>query len=269
MANPLSQDLNAMRQTLLFGALETVAFNSNRQNPDLKLFEFGNVYAFNLQKELDNPLKQYIQGERLSMLVSGERNPESWMSKQEPVSFYFIKKTVENLLERLGVSLERINYEFVSDELFSEALVLEYNKISLATLGLINRKITRQFDLKQAIYFAEIDWDKLLKAVRNFKVEYREIAKFPEVRRDLSLLLDKKITFDALKNEAFKQERKLLKAVSLFDVYEGKNLDEGKKSYALSYILQDDAKTLTDKQIDKIMNSIIRSYDQLFGAKLR
>jgi phenylalanyl-tRNA synthetase beta chain len=269
LANPLSQDLNAMRQTLLFGALEAVAFNSNRQNPDLKLFEFGNVYALTGKNDIQNPLQAYTQGERIALVVSGFRAPESWMVKQEQVSFYFLKKTVENVLGRLGVQLDKVSSTYFSNELFAEGLMLEYNKMPLATLGLVSRKIRKQFDLKQEVFFAEIDWDKLLKAVRNYKVEFTELSKFPEVRRDLSLLLNKEVAFDDLKNEAFKLEKKLLKSVSLFDVYEGKNLDDDKKSYALSFVMQDESKTLTDKQIDKIMNAMIRNFEQNFGAKLR
>ena len=172
-------------------------------------------------------------------------------------------------MERLGIVMEKVNYRYITDELFAEALVMEYNKMEVAVLGLVNRKIRKQFDLKQEVYFAEINWDKLLKAVRNVKVEFKELAKFPEVRRDLSLLIQNSVSFDELKQEALRTERKLLKEVSLFDVYEGKNLGEGKKSYALSFILQDETKTLTDKQIDKIMNNIIRNFDQNFAATLR
>lgn len=269
LANPLSQDLNAMRQTLLFGALEAVAFNSNRQNPDLKLFEFGNVYNLDADKQSDNPLNKYSQGERLAMIISGDRAPESWMQKQEPASFYFLKTTVENVLTRLGVIMDKVVYQSEQNELFAESLVLEYQKMPIARLGLVNRKIAKSFDIKQAIYFTEIDWDKLLKAVRNFKVEFAELPKFPEVRRDLSLLLNNSVTFNDLKSEAFRLEKKLLKSVSLFDVYEGENLEEGKKSYAISFIMQDETKTLTDKQIDKIMNNMIRNFEQKFDAKLR
>ncbi|MGE4287411.1 MAG: phenylalanine--tRNA ligase subunit beta [Salinivirgaceae bacterium] len=269
LANPLSQDLNSMRQTLLFGALEAIAFNSNRQHPDLKFFEFGNVYALNSNQEIQNPLQKYMQGERLALCVSGNRAPESWLLKQEPVSFYYLKRNVEHVMERLGIVMEKVSFRYISNELFTEALVMEYNKMELAVLGLVNRKVRKQFELKQDIYFAEINWDKLLKAVRNAKVEFKELAKFPEVRRDLSLLLQNNVSFDDLKQEALRTERKLLKEVSLFDVYEGKNLGEGKKSYALSFILQDETKTLTDKQIDKIMNNIIRNFDQKFAATLR
>jgi phenylalanyl-tRNA synthetase beta chain len=227
------------------------------------------VYALNSNQEIQNPLQKYIQGERLALCVSGNRTPESWMFKQEPVSFYYLKRNVENVMERLGIVMEKVNYRYISDELFAEALVMEYNKMDVAVLGLVNRKIRKQFELKQEVYFAEINWDKLLKAVRNVKVEFKELAKFPEVRRDLSLLLQNNVSFDELKQEALRTERKLLKDVSLFDVYEGKNLGEGKKSYALSFILQDETNTLTDKQIDKIMNNIIRNFDQNFAATLR
>ncbi|MBI9065883.1 MAG: phenylalanine--tRNA ligase subunit beta [Salinivirgaceae bacterium] len=267
--NPLSQDLNGMRQTLLFGALEAVSFNSNRQNADLKLFEFGNCYFYNGKEQNENPLKKYSQSEKLSVVVSGNRSAESWMQKTEPVSFYYIKSVVETVFEKMGVNLQKTKTEAISNELFSEGLTFEYNNNSIGKIGSVHKKIRKGFEIKQDVYFAELNWDALLKIAKKHKVEYAEISKFPEVRRDLSLLLDAKISFDELRNEAFSVERKLLKNVSLFDVYEGDKIGEGKKSYALSFVLQDENKTLNDKQIDKIMNNMIRTFDQKFGAKIR
>jgi phenylalanyl-tRNA synthetase beta chain len=267
--NPLSQDLNGLRQTLLFGCLEAVALNTNHQNPDLKLFEFGNTYQVDAAKVSTNPLDKYKQGEKLALVVSGNRSAESWFAKQEKASFYFLKSTVENVLARLGVDAKKISATYFSNELFSDGLVLEYNKLELGKLGLVQRKITKPFDIKHDVFYAEIDWEKLLKAIKNYKPEFTELNKYPEVRRDLSLLLSKKVTFDSLKDEAYKLERKLLKDVSLFDVFEGDKLGADKKSYALSFILQDETKTLTDKQIDKIMDNLIRVYETQFDAKLR
>jgi phenylalanyl-tRNA synthetase beta chain len=176
---------------------------------------------------------------------------------------------VETVFIRLGVDQKKLTTSAFSNDLFSDGLVWEYNKMDLGKIGIVQRKVCKQFDSKQDVYYAEIDWEKLLKAIRNLKVEFSELPKFPEVRRDLSLLLDKKVTFDLLKTEAFKQEKKLLKEVTLFDVYEGNKLGEGKKSYALSFILQDETKTLTDKQIDKIMDNLIKVYQNQFDAKLR
>ena len=267
--NPLSQDLNGMRQTLLFGALEAVSFNSNRQNPDLKLYEFGNCYLYNGDSNSDNPLNRYSQHEKLAMAVSGRRNPESWSIANNNVSFYYLKANVENVLARLGVNIEKVVVLGLANELFYDGLTYTYNNVAIAKIGAVSNNLRKQFDLKSDVFFAELEWDKIIKAVRKHKVEFVELNKYPEVRRDLSLLLDNKVTFDELKNEAFKIERKLLKRVSLFDVYEGKNLDEGKKSYALSFILRDDTKTLKDKQIDKIMNNIIKMFGQKFGAVIR
>jgi len=267
--NPLSQDLNGLRQTLLFGTLEAVAFNSNRQNADLKFFEFGNCYNYTESNGGDNPLNKYSQSEKLSIAISGNRNPEMWNATTEPISFYYLKATVENILTRLGVNIEKIYVLGISDDLYAEGLSFTYNNVEIAKLGLISNKIAKKFEVKQPVYYAELEWEKIIKAIRKHKTEFVELPKYPEVRRDLSLLLDRKVTYNELKREAFSVEKKLLKKVSLFDVYEGENLGEGKKSYALSFILADETKTLKDKQIDKIMNSIIRSFEQNFGATIR
>jgi phenylalanyl-tRNA synthetase beta chain len=269
IVNPLSQDLNGMRQTLLFGVLEVVAFNSNRQNADLKLFEFGNCYFYNKENAGENPLNKYSQQEKLAIAVSGNRNPEWWNAKNEPISFYNLKASVENVLTRLGVDLQKVIVSGLQNELFAEGLSYAYNNVLIANLGSVSKKMKKQFDVKQDVYFADLSWDKILKATRKHKVEFVELPKYPEVRRDLSLLIDLGITFEELKNEALKVEKKLIKRISLFDVYEGKNLPEGKKSYAMSFILRDDTKTLNDSQIDKIMNSIIRQLGIKFGAAIR
>ncbi len=267
--NPLSQDLNGMRQTLLFGALETIAFNSNRQNADLKLYEFGNCYFYNSESGSDNPINKYSQYEKLTLAVSGKRSPESWNTENNSVSFYYLKTNVENALIKLGVNIEKTVISGFANELFSDGLTYTYNNIEIAKIGVISTKLKKQFELKNNVYFAELEWEKIIKAIRKHKVEFVELNKYPEVRRDLSLLLDNSITFDELKNEAFKTERKLLKQISLFDVYEGEKLEDGKKSYALSFVLCDDTKTLKDKQIDKIIKKIINLFEQKFGAVIR
>ncbi len=267
--NPLSQELNGMRQTLLFGALEATAFNSNRQNADLKLFEFGNCYYFNANNNSGNPLNKFSQSEKLSVLMTGDRHSESWYSSVAKVSFYSLKSAVDKVLERLGVDVDKIVVQGLNSELYSDGLIYQYNNVELVKLGVVSKKLRKIFELKNEVYFAEFEWDKVLKAIRKHKTEFNELPKYPEVRRDLSLLLDAGVTFDELKNEALKAERKLLKNVSLFDVYEGENLGENKKSYALSFILRDDTKTLNDKQIDKIINNFIRLFEQKFGAVIR
>jgi len=266
--NPLSQDLNAMRQTLLFGALESVAFNSNRQNSDLKLFEFGNCYFYN-DKETENPLNKYNQQEQLSIIVSGNRSKESWLTQNTPVSFYYLKAIIENILTRLGVDTDKTKIAITKTDIYSDILTYTYNNIDIANICVVSKKIKKQFDIKQDIYFAELFWDKIIKTIKKHKVEFTELPKFPSVRRDLSLLLDQKTSFKELKDEAFKIEKKLLKDVNLFDVYDGDKLEAGKKSYALSFILRDDSKTLKDKQIDKIMNNIIKSFENKFNAVIR
>lgn len=267
--NPLSQDLNAMRQSLVFGALEAVAFNSNRQNQDLKLFEFGNCYFLNKKKDVEKPVDNYSQTERLSIIVTGNRAPEMWNNKPEPASFYFLKSVVENVLARLGIDDTKIEMEGFTNAIWSEAIRLKTNNKTIATLGIIDRKLRKQFDIKNDVLYAELEWTLILKAIKKHKVTFTELPKFPEVRRDLSLLLNKSITFNELKQLALKTEKKFLKKVSLFDVFEGEQLGENKKSYALSFILLDETKTLKDKQIDKIMNSLIRNFEKEFKAQIR
>ncbi len=266
--NPLSQDLNVMRQTLLYGGLEAVAFNVNRQNPNLKLYEFGNCYAAG-NAAADKVDQKYLQSEKLSLFVTGQRSPESWMQQGAELSFYYLKKVVENVLQRLGLDLLKLKAEFVSNELISEGLELSYNNQSIGQISLIHKSVLKKFGIKQVVFWAELEWNALVKCIRKHKVEFAELAKFPAVRRDLSLLVDEQVKFDQLRQIAFNAEKKLLKEVDLFDVYEGDNLDKGKKSYALSFILQDESKTLKDKQIEKIMHSIVQLYEQNLGAKLR
>lgn len=266
--NPLSQELNVMRQTLLYGALETVAFNTNRQNSDLKLFEFGNCYYYN-PTESENPHDAYSESEKLSLLATGFANGESWTAKQSQASFYGIKAMVEQILDKLGIDLKKVSQETFSNTIFSEGLRLIYAQKTIAELGIISKKVRKGNDIKADVYFAEIEWTAVMKSIKKHKITFTEISKFPEVRRDLSLLIDKSVTFDAIKKVVQKAEKRLIRNVSLFDVYEGDKLAEGKKSYAISIILQDEEKTLNDKQIDKIMEQIIKSLDNEIGAKIR
>ncbi len=267
--NPLSQDLNGMRQTLMFGVLEAVIFNSNRQNSTLKLYEFGNCYNYNGDSKDDNPLKKYTQKEKLALAVTGNSTNESWGVETKGVSFSFLKAQVENVLSRVGVDINKLEQKVTSCDLYKEALVLSLNDKEIAVVGAINKSTLKQFDIKQDVYFAELNWGDILKGIRNHKVQFVELSKYPEVRRDLSLLLDCSVSFNTIKDIAFKVEKKLLKAVSLFDVYEGKNLGENKKSYAVSFMLQDETKTLKDKQIDKIMNKMISVLKEELNAQIR
>lgn len=267
--NPLSQELNVMRQTLLYGALETVAFNSNRQNSDLKLFEFGNCYYFNPEKKSENPHNAYSETEKLSLLTTGFSNGESWTAKQTKSSFYYIKTLTEQILDRLGINLKKVQQETFSNTIYSEGLRLIYANKTIAELGIASKRVRKETDNKADIYFAEIEWTMIMGIIKNHKVTFTDIAKYPEVRRDLSLLIDKGISFDTIKKIVLKAEKRLIKNVSLFDVYEGDKIAEGKKSYAIGITLQDEEKTLNDKQIDKIMSQIIRLLDTEIGAKIR
>ncbi|HUW07943.1 MAG TPA: phenylalanine--tRNA ligase subunit beta [Williamwhitmania sp.] len=268
IVNPLSSDLNGMRQTLLFNALEAAIFNINRRNTDLKLYEFGNCYSY-IKKESDNALSSYNEDFRLGMLVSGNQNVASWNLKAEPTNFFVLKSYAEKLLEKFGAHIEKGSVEDITNDLYSDGLTYRMGEKELFTIGKVHPKQLKQFDIKQDIYFAEIRWDLAVKLFGRNTVSYTEIPKFPEVKRDLALLVDTNITFKTLKDIALRAERKLLKSVSLFDVYEGEKLGAGKKSYALSFILQDETKTLTDAQIDKIMTSLITAYQKEAGAMLR
>lgn len=266
--NPLSNDLNVMRQTLLFGGLESVIYNQNRKNADLKLYEFGNCYYLK-DTDSENPLKKYDEEQHLALFITGNKTEENWISKEEATSFFLLKSYVENILEKLGFNLNQIESEEVSSDIFTEGLSYQYNKNQIVNFGILNKKVLKPFDIDTKVYFAEFSWDTVLKlSVRN-NIRYTEISKYPEVRRDLALLLDKEVRFAKIKELAFKAERKLLKKVSLFDVFEGEKLGANKKSYAVSFILQDENKTLTDKQIDKITNNFIRIFEKELGAQIR
>lgn len=266
--NPLSNDLNVMRQTLLFGGLESVAYNINRRNTNLKLYEFGNCYYFDASKNED-ALKKYSEEKHLSLFITGNKSEESWIIKEKPTNFFFLKSYVENTLEKLGFDLNQIVSKETSSDLFTEGLSYEYNQKQFVQFGILSQKILKAFDIDSQVYFAEFSWDTIVKASSKTNIRYTEISKYPEVRRDLALLIDKEVQFEKIKELAFKSEKKLLKKVSLFDVFEGEKLGANKKSYAVSFILQDEYKTLADKQIDKIINNFIRIFEQELGAQIR
>lgn len=270
MLNPLSSDLNVMRQTLLFGGLESIQYNLNRKNGDLRLFELGNCYFFDKEKQQnDKPLKAYSEAMHLGLFLTGKRNAESWHGAQTETSFYQMKTYVLNLLARLGIKEQDLTEEETSGEILVEGLSLKYNNKVIAELGIVSKKILQPFDLENPVYFGDINWDILMNATAKRKVIYQEIPKYPEVRRDLALLLDTSVRFKDIKALATKTEKKLLKRIALFDVYQGEKLGEGKKSYAVSFILQDETKTLKDKQIDKIMQRLTQTFERELGAQLR
>lgn len=266
--NPLSSDLNAMRQTLLFGGLETIAYNVNRKNTDLRLFEFGKVYSFH-RKEGENPLKQYKETDKLALFLTGNKNRASWNSREERTDFFNIKCYAETVLARLGFKPEELRTDETSEDIYSEGLTYTHENKPIATLGMVSRKILKTAGIEQEVCYAEFSWENMLKAVKNHRITFAPIPKFPAVKRDLALLLDRKVTFKEVRDIAMRTEKNLLKSVHLFDVYEGEQLGDGKKSYAVSFTLQDEEKTLTDKQIDKIMNKLMGTYKHVLGAEIR
>lgn len=271
LMNPLSADLNAMRQTLLFGGLESIAHNANRKNADLKFFEFGNCYYFNEEKR--NPekaLAPYSEDYHLGLWITGKRVSNSWAHQDEDSSVYELKAYVENIFARLGLQMHDLVVGNLTDDIYAAALSVQTKGGKrLATFGVVTRKLLKAFDIDNEVYYADLNWKELMKAIRNVKVNYTEISKFPAVKRDLALLIDKKVQFAEIEKIAYETEKKLLKEVSLFDVYEGKNLEAGKKSYAVSFLLQDENATLNDKQIDKVMQKLIANLQNRLGAVLR
>ena len=269
--NPLSADLGVMRQTLLFGGLESIVRNANRKNSNLRFFEFGNCYHYDeSKKEADKLIKAYTQDQHLGLWVTGKRVENSWAHPNEDASFYELKAYVENILVRLGLSLQAVTLVKGENNIFEDSIsiVTKAGKI-IAELGVVAYKLTKNMGITNEVFFADIYWDNLLKAVKKHVVEYKEISKYPAVSRDLALLVDKTVEFEQIKEIAYSTEKKLLKAVELFDVYEGKNLPEGKKSYAVNFILQDEQKTLNDKQIDSIMKKLIDNLTKRLNAELR
>lgn len=266
--NPLSSDLNAMRQTLLFGGLETIAHNVNRKRNDLRLFEFGKAYSFH-QKEGENHLKQYKEEDKLALFITGNKSQASWNSKEQKSDFFNLKCYVEIILSRLGFKPEQLTITENEEDIYREGLVYSQNGKHIATLGMLSNKVLKVTDIDQEVYYAEFSWENIMKALKSHTVAFMPMPKFPAVKRDLALLLDKKTSFKEVRDIAMRTEKNLLKSVSLFDVYEGEKLGTDKKSYAVSFLLQDEEKTLTDKQIDKIMNKLMGAYKHLLNAEIR
>lgn len=268
--NPLSSDLNGMRQTLLFGALEAIQLNSNRRNQDLKLFEFGNTYHAKGIRSKEDPASGYYEEEHLSLFITGKRTVANWNTPAGESSFYLLKSYAEMLLKRLGFDPGAMIRESHCGDLIPDGLSYSLADGSpLLKLGRVASKLCKTFDIDQEVYFADFDWGLLMWELKNNRIKFKELSRFPEVRRDLALVLQREIQFDTLKKIAFNTERQLLAAVDLFDVYEGKGVPEGKKSYAMSFILRDDQKTLTDKQIDKAMEKILAAFKRDVAAELR
>ena len=269
--NPLSSDLGVMRQTLLFGGLESICRNVNHKMPNLRFFEFGNCYHFSLEKKNDeDPIKAYTEEMHLGLWLTGKRVEGSWAHADEQSSFYELKAYVMNIFTRLGVNPGIVVVEKSDNNVFGKALALKARSGKvLCEMGTVSHKLLKKVDIDQDVFYADINWNNLMRAIKKNETLYHDISKFPSVSRDLALLIDKSVEFEQIEQIARQTEKKLLKSVELFDVYEGKNLPEGKKSYAVNFILQDETKTLNDKQIEAIMTKLINNLKQKLGAELR
>ena len=268
--NPLSADLNVLRQTLLFNMLEAVCLNINHKNGDLKLYEFGNCYFYDEAKRTEeNHLAAYSEEYRLAIAVTGIATPQSWNTKPEKASFFTLRAVAEKLLRRFGIDIYALKSEPTQSDLFAEGLTMSLNGKELLQIGVVSGKLRRLTDVKQEVYYLEMNFDVLVRSTKKHRIAAEELSKFPEVKRDLALLVDRDVTFAALRSVALATERKLLKNVSLFDVYEGDKLPEGKKSYALSFILEDKTRTLDDKTIERVMANLTRQFEQQCGAQVR
>ena len=268
--NPLSADLNVMRQTLLFNTLEAIELNVNHRNADLKLFELGNCYFYDETQGNDEaPLSKYTEKYRIALAVTGQDAAPSWNVKGAQASFYTLRAAVEKLLRRFGIDIYSLRSESLDSDLYADAIALMQGNKCMAEMGVVSPALMRKFDLKQPVYFAEIDFELIVRSAKKQRIAVEELSKFPEVKRDLALLVDKGVTFSELRQIAFATEKKLLKRVTLFDVYEGDKLPEGKKSYALGFTLEDKTQTLNDKVIEKTMNNLQRQLEAKAGAQVR
>ncbi len=272
LLNPLSTDLNVVRQTLLFGGLESIAHNINRRSPNLRFYEFGNCYSYNADAATPQgkELAPYSEHSMLGIWLTGRKAEGSWAQPNADLTIYDLKAVVENILRRLGISSRAIAIEQFKSDIYSAALRYSHRSgQQLATLGIVSRKLLKMTDVEQDVFYAELDWNALIRLEMKNKVEFAELPKSMPVKRDLSLLLDKAVAFADVERTVQQAERKLLRSVQLFDVYEGKNLDADKKSYAISLTLQDDERTLKDKEIEKAMSRIIAALQKELGAQLR
>ncbi len=274
--NPLSKELNVMRQTLLYSGLECIVRNLNYKIHDQKLYEFGRTYQISAEGLADPnsemPVtKKYIETPHLSLFMTGNAEPENWKTKSAPVDFYHLKAQVTNILRRMRVNFTRLQIVPATEQYYAEGLayVFRDSHKTLCTLGRLKRDTLKRMDCKQEVFYTDIDWSLILKSYPTKEVQYAEIPKYPEVRRDLALILDSKVSFAQIEQVAYNTEKKILKRVSLFDVYNGKGITEGMKSYAVSFILQDKDKTLTDKQIEAVMSKLQKNLENQLGAKIR
>ena len=271
LMNPLSGDLNVMRQTLLFGGLESLARNINRKNANLRMYEFGDLYHFNA--DTDNSevaLAPYTEHQALGIWLTGNNHGDNWADAVRPLSVYDLKAAVENIFRRLGISEKELVVEQTESDLLAPALSYKNRGGKLVgELGVVNAEVAKKFDVEQEVYFAQFNWNVLCRIAAKKDVKYHDLPKTLPVRRDLALLVDTAVSYEQIKRVVEQSERKLLKSVTLFDVYEGKHLEAGKKSYAIAIFLQDDQKTLQDKQIEAVMKKVVTNLQKEVGAQLR
>lgn len=265
--NPLSSDLNAMRQSLLFGGLESIKYNLNRQQQNIRLFEFGNCYQ-KAKSEADKPIDKYEEKEHLALFLAGIDTPLRWNTSEKEYTFYTLKSYAEELLKKLNL-FDRLKVSNLESELFSYAQEYSVNNKSILSIGKVSNAIRSKFDIEEDVFYADFEWSTIFSMLTNERVRFIELPKFPEVKRDFALLLDENITFAQIKELAYKTDRKLIKDVQLFDLYKGDKIEKGKKSYGIGFTLRDESKTLTDKQIDKVMSNLQRTFEKELGAKLR
>lgn len=270
LINPLSNDLSVMRQTLLYGGLESIAYNRNRKKSDLRFYEFGNCYFYDADKRKEGKiLAEYAEETHIGLWLCGKRTHKNWAATEEESSVFELKAHVENILKRLGIADNQVRFETLQNGLFTTGMSIRTHKRFIGSFGIVTPSICKSFDIDTAVFFAEMNWDVLMKESEQQSVRFTEISRFPPVSRDLALLIDKSVTFARIQQIAVASEKKLLKQITLFDVYEGKNLPEGKKSYAVNFLLQDEEKTLNDKQIDGVMRKIQQNLEKELGAQLR
>jgi phenylalanyl-tRNA synthetase beta chain len=266
--NPLSADLNRMRTSLLYGGLETIVFNINRKRPNLRLYEFGNCYQVVAGADQHTP-EGYRESERLALFATGPKNSGNWIEKEEPGNFFELKSYVEGIMARMGLEKSLHESQAVDAGYFSDVLTYSFNGEKIAEMGILDSSITGPLDIQSTVYFADLNWSEMLNAMAGFDITMKEIPKYPEVRRDLSMILDKGIPFSRIRDITLKSGKELVKSVTLFDVYESEKLEKGKKSYAVGIVLQDESKTLTDKDIEKVMNRLQGNLEKEINARIR
>ncbi len=268
--NPLSSELGVMRQTLLFSGLESISYNINRRMPDLKFYEFGNVYSYiPAQAQSNDVTRKYSERKKLSLFVTGSQQSETWYKASVKSDYHFLKSMVLATLRKTGINTSKLVAAEADSRLFAEGEALSINTKPLLSIGRLSQAVLKQFDIKQDVFYAELDWTTLLREVKPDSVKFSEISRFPEVRRDLALLLDKAVKFSDIEALANRNGKGILRSVNLFDVYEGEKIEAGKKSYAVSFALQDDQKTLTDNDIEKLMKRLADVFEKELGAVIR